>query len=103
MSALHAQLASDLDRSFYDIDRGFAETIATPYGQARAIVSMPFVQVDAAEARTGDVATPTLRMLSVEASALAVNDQITMRGEAWRVIDKQPGFRGETEIILRRP
>lgn len=102
MSLLHAQMASDLDRGFYDLDRGFAEAITTPYGAARAIVSMPFVQVDAGEGRTGDVATPTLRMLTDEAAALRVEDLIVMRGEAWRVIDRQPGYRGETEIILRR-
>ncbi len=103
MSLLHDQLARDLDRSVYDTARGFAELITTPYGEARAIVSQPFVAVDAGEVRTGDAATPVIRMLTAEAAALAVGDLVTVRGDACRVIDKQPGYRGETEIVLRRP
>ena len=103
MSLLHEQLARDLESSFYDTARGFAEVVTTPYGEARAIVSMPYIEIDAGEAKHGDVSTPTLRMLTGEAAPLAVNDQIVVRGEGYRMIDKQPGYRGETEIVLRKP
>lgn len=83
----------------YDTTFGFAETVTGPSGDFAGVFSREYYQADAGGTVPVSSSTPLLRCR--DADALTKGQAVTVRGDAFTVVEVMPSGYGETIMRLQ--